>query len=336
MRRIVVIGDVMLDQTTWVRVRGVSPENDAVVVAVEDQVTYNLGGAANVAHNCKTLGNDVVLLGFNTNPVVDTLIAQAGISNCIVRPKSGDTPVKNRFVTRDGHYLLRVDREKTPFSQENAFKYGTCISDKIEELLHTRDVPQPVVCLVDYDKGALDHESIKTLMYWFNAVHESFDFPIIVDPGRYGSWSRYGSPRTVFRANLLQASKFVKQDLTGFKFKGREGYETALHIVRRTLAAEHIDFRYVVLTLGAGGIIAGGKFKEQVHFQEANPVDLPDPCGAGDTVTAAIAVTMAFAEKCGDWHALMAGVSVATKAARIAVVNRGVYAVTRGDMGWRT
>lgn len=333
MRRVLVIGDIMLDKTTKVSVRGVCPENDAVLVGVEDGVTHNLGGAANVAHNCKTLGNDVLLMGFNNDPVVDALIHQAGIANAIVRPATGHTPVKNRIVTRDGHYLLRLDREGSPFGHPQSFVWGSGIAAKLEELLHTRDVQQPVVCLVDYDKGALNSESVRSLMQRFNTVHESFDFPIIVDPGRSGAWDRYGSLRTVFRANLLQASKFTQHDLT--KMRTPEEYHTALHAVRHCLLGSRTEFRYVVLTLGAGGIIAGSQDKMQVLYQPAMPVELPDVCGAGDTVTAALAITMAFAEKCGDWYALTAGVQVAVKAARIAVANRGVYAVTRGDMGWR-
>ena len=61
-RRILVVGDVMMDQFIWGEVSRISPEAPVPVVKVKEE-SYLLGGAANVVNNLLGLGAQVVLAG---------------------------------------------------------------------------------------------------------------------------------------------------------------------------------------------------------------------------------------------------------------------------------
>lgn len=355
-RKIVVAGDVMLDMYTRVKTLGVSKENTAVMVAREESRDFNLGGAANVARCVKALGGDPVLYGFNSDKRVEHLTAQDRICHHFVRPKYGHTPVKNRIVTRDGHYLLRLDEEAPFFGQPDEWwaAGGEHVGRGIEALLFNGiDNPKPVICLVDYDKGFLTEAAAKCIMYHVNAVHESVPFPIIVDPGRHGLWHKFGSRRTIFRANLFQAMQLYHQvraktgggmppypsDVDPGEVHDDRTYETAAYATSQNLIDAKVEFAYVVLTLGPGGLAVVAPPKHGVRNIAIVPAakeKVTDTCGAGDVVTATMAVILASEDDPLSWPAVTASVQTALRAASIAVRMPGVYAVTREDMGWFT
>lgn len=352
LRKIVVVGDVMLDKYTRVKTTGVSKENTAVVVAREESVDFGLGGAANVARCVAALGGRPTLLGFNTDNRVTHLVDDAKLHYLFDRPTRGQTPVKNRIVTRDGHYLLRLDEEGNFFGRPDEWwrAGGGQLGQAFERMIFAgRDVPKPVVCLVDYDKGCLTRAAARLLLHHVNSVHETFPFPVIVDPGRNGAWEKYGSPRTIFRANLYQAMQhFVRcANFTAALLPYEAGfdpgdvhpqqvYETAANAVCNNLSIAGTEYAYVVLTLGPGGLIVADPWAKRLYYKAAPKVPVADPCGAGDAVTAAMAVILADSEDPLSWDAVTASVTAAGNAAAIAVRKPGVYAVTREDMGWCT
>ena len=61
-RRVLVVGDVMLDEFLWGRVARISPEAPVPVVEITSQ-TFHLGGAANVASNVRSLGGQAAVAG---------------------------------------------------------------------------------------------------------------------------------------------------------------------------------------------------------------------------------------------------------------------------------
>lgn len=352
-RKIVVVGDVMLDQRTIVRTTGPSKENTAVMVAKAETVQYNLGGAANVARCVKAIGGDVRLLGFNNNKKVEHLTDFWCLFD---NPPHGMTPVKNRIVTQDGHYMLRLDEESNFFGRGDEWWNGggAELGKAFGELMFPGGSGnQPVVCLADYDKGCLTKAAARALLYHVNAVHESFHFPVIVDPGRHGLWEKFGSSRTIFRANLFQAYQLYQHlrntrggigtppwepglDVTQ-KLK-REEYESILYWTGRNLQAASIPYAYLVLTLGPGGIIGAPCQSEKeayyAYYASGPDREVVDACGAGDVVTATMATMLADAEDPLSLNAITGALRTAQNAAQIAVAKAGVYAVTREDMGW--
>lgn len=350
-RKIVVVGDVMLDKYTRVRTTGVSKENTAVVVAREEAVDYGLGGAANVARGVQALGGRVTLLGFNSDRRVTHLVDAAKLHYLFDHPPSGQTPVKNRIVTRDGHYMLRLDEESGFFGRPPDWwrAGGGHLGDAFKNLVFpaNRNEPKPVVCLVDYDKGCLTTPAAGCFLFHVNQVTEHVTFPVIVDPGRHGFWDKFSSPRTVFRANLYQAVQHyarnshnvgslspVPDDFDPGELHPQQVYEMAAHAVCNNLRRAATQFAFLVLTLGPGGLIVADREADKLFYKPAPQVAVADTCGAGDAVTAAMAVILAGEEFPLTWDAMTAAVQAAGNAAAIAVRKPGVYAVTREDMGW--
>lgn len=349
-RKIVVVGDVMLDQRTIVQTTGPSKENAAVMVAKAETAEYNLGGAANVARCVKALGGDVHLIGFNT----DRRVAHLTDFPCTLdAPPHGHTPVKNRIVATDGHYLLRLDDESRFFGRGDDWWSGggAELGKAFGELMFPGGSGnQPVVCLVDYDKGCLTKAAARALLYHVNAVHETFHFPVIVDPGRHGMWDKFGSSRTIFRANLHQAYQLYQNlrntrggvgtppwepglDVT--TKLTRKQYDDILFWTAHNLWSASIPYHYLVLTLGPGGIIgAPCQNPKATYYTCGADRGIVDVCGAGDVVTATMASVLSRADDPLATVSLTGALMMAQQAAQIAVAKAGVYAVTTEDMRW--
>ena len=114
-RRVLVVGDVMLDHFVRGDVERVSPEAPVLVVNVIEERSM-LGGAANVAANIAALGGRAVLVGVigeDSGAVVltDLVAAMPGVTDALVRVRGHPTTQKTRYLGCDRH-LLRADRER--------------------------------------------------------------------------------------------------------------------------------------------------------------------------------------------------------------------------------
>jgi D-beta-D-heptose 7-phosphate kinase / D-beta-D-heptose 1-phosphate adenosyltransferase len=149
--RILVLGDVMLDQFIYGSVARVSPEAPIPVLDVSHS-KYSAGGAANVARNVASIGAQATLIGVaGADQWAEDLKAQIqsspGIDAHLVIDSERPTTVKTRYVA-DGQQVLRADRElRDSLSEDTALRL-------LGEF--TRALPQTdVVVLSDYAKGVL-------------------------------------------------------------------------------------------------------------------------------------------------------------------------------------
>ena len=140
-RRIAVVGDVMLDRFLIGRVSRMSPEAPVPVV-VFDHEEFRLGGAANVAHNLRTLGASVDLI-----------------------------TTKMRVVTTRNQQVSRID-------YESDHEVGPAIEDAIAAQVESRARSAQVVLVSDYQKGVVTRRSMAHLV----AFGQSNGVPVIVDP----------------------------------------------------------------------------------------------------------------------------------------------------------
>ena len=114
-KRILVIGDVMLDEFVWGRVSRISPEAPVPVVDVIRESSFP-GGAANVARNIREFSSSVLLMGLvGEDQYADQLrriLAESGINlDSIQSDPSYQTIVKTRIIARQ-QQVVRVDRER--------------------------------------------------------------------------------------------------------------------------------------------------------------------------------------------------------------------------------
>lgn len=279
-RRILVIGDAMLDAYVWGDASRLSPEAPVPVVRV-DRETAVPGGAANVAANLAALGAEVELfapVGTDSGGarLAETL-ASLGVRLC---PGSASdkrpTIVKTRVVCRR-QQICRLDREAPPSA------YALT-----EEELRTGVAPAAAradaIVLSDYAKGLLDNASLRAIL-----ALEKRPRLVALDPKPRAGMDYSGvSVMTPNRAEALRLAGV--DDVPGADFPAEE-----------VCAAIHARFSpgSLVVTLGPGGMLLseGGRALERIPTFAREVFDVS---GAGDTVIAALSLALASGSGLAD------------------------------------
>jgi rfaE bifunctional protein kinase chain/domain len=174
-RRVLVVGDVMLDDFLFGDVERISPEAPVPVVRFQRE-EFRLGGAANVAHNVHALGAQPILLGVvgqdeGARRLTDEL-SRIGISaHGLVQDPDRCTTRKLRVVTRRNQQVSRIDYETDgPLN-------GEVERGLVERL--DRELPHAAVVVIsDYLKGAVSKVIAS------HAIEKAADsgIPVVVDP----------------------------------------------------------------------------------------------------------------------------------------------------------
>ncbi|MFQ5906283.1 MAG: bifunctional heptose 7-phosphate kinase/heptose 1-phosphate adenyltransferase, partial [bacterium] len=148
-KRVLVVGDLMLDEYLWGGVSRISPEAPVPIVEVTSE-SIRPGGAANVASNIASLGGKPVLVGVVGRDVPGKrlleLIAGLGLdASSIVETKNRQTTLKSRVIAHS-QQVVRVDRENTQGLDEET-------RQKLLSAVRSRIGGVDGVVLEDYDKG---------------------------------------------------------------------------------------------------------------------------------------------------------------------------------------
>lgn len=278
-KRVMIVGDVMVDSYLWGVVDRISPEAPVPVVDVSNR-EERLGGAANVALNIKALGANPILCSVIGDEVKgDTfmnIIRDEGLpEQGIYRSKLRKTTTKFRIIGNNTQ-LLRVDEEDTfdlHADDENAF-LSLCFKQfEVDNV--------DVLIIQDYNKGILTSRVIKELI----AKARELNIPIVVDPKKK-NFDLYRNV-TLFKPNLKELKEGLKLD-----FK-----ETDEHVLDDTvsLLRERINASIAMITLSEEGIYisSGGERKEEHHLIPAHIRNIADVSGAGDTVVSVASLCLA-------------------------------------------
>jgi rfaE bifunctional protein kinase chain/domain len=299
--RVLVVGDIMLDRYLRGSASRISPEAPVPVVRVTEEWRA-LGGAANVAANVVALGAQCILAGcVGTDAEAHALratLADRGIDGAgLIETPERPTTVKTRVIARH-HQVARYDLEdEEPIDADTA----TRLAARVRELAADADAS----ALEDYDKGVLVRSVIDA------ALEASADAPVIVDPKARGFFDYSGA--TVFKPNLAELEAALRAG-------ARPNDAGWMDETRRRLACDHL-----LLTLGEEGMslmTADGEFIRVPTVARA----VYDVSGAGDTVTAAIAVALAAGATPAEAAVL------ANHAAGIEVGKLGVATVTPEEL----
>jgi rfaE bifunctional protein kinase chain/domain len=303
-KRLMVLGDVMLDENLWGEVRRVSPEAPVPVVELQRQ-TYVPGGAANSAANAVGLGGIALLGGVvgNDEPAarLQQCLGELGVdtTGLIVDP-GRPTTTKARVVAHS-QQVLRIDREvRTP------------ISPAIErQVLAWVDLTIGTVgaCVIsDYAKGVVSPTVARQVI----KLARSAGVPIVVDPKGF-DYARYRGA-TVITPNLAEAEQEARLPVQGPADIGAVG--------RRLLS--ELPGTAILITRGGEGMSLFTQ-DEVVHVPaEAQAVF--DVTGAGDTASATLALALAAGAP------LPLAVRLANRAAGVVVGKVGTKAITLAEL----
>lgn len=270
-QRVLVVGDLMLDEFIWGRVARISPEAPVPVVEVTSQ-TFHLGGAGNVAANLRSLGGDVVLAGVIGADVagerVQESLREAGIVPALaVAGGTRPTTLKTRIVAHH-QQVVRADREvaedvKGPLEEALL----ACLRDHLASCR--------AVLVSDYQKGVVTPR----VMQLVRERARRRRIPVLVDP-KVRHFARYKGV-SVITPNQLEA-----EQATGLRIRD----EKDLVAVGRRLLSE-VRCAAALVTRGEQGLSLFERDKRPIHIPAAAR-EVFDVTGAGDTVIAALALAL--------------------------------------------
>jgi rfaE bifunctional protein kinase chain/domain len=264
-KKVLVIGDVMIDQYLRGSVSRISPEAPVPILMHQD-TSLLPGGAANVALNLAGLGSEVWIasaIGDDEmgKKLIELLNGKHINTELLLASAHRMTTCKTRIMAGNQH-LLRVDQERRDAIQPELLE-GLVRS--IKKLLDT--VPIDIAILQDYNKGVLSGAGIKKFMKLLNEHH----IPIAVDP-KFEHFYEYQGV-ALFKPNLAE----LRAKLPFSVEINRESLKEAATYLRSKL-----DCRYIMITLSDKGIFIDNGSEH--HLLPAEERLIADVCGAGDTV----------------------------------------------------
>ena len=274
-KRVLIIGDIILDEFVYTTSERNSPEYFNVpILNVENKKTY-LGGAANVALNIKKLNAIPYLVGSigndNAAQTIYSLIQQDGISNQYIHDNPRQkTTVKTR-VFKDGNPIFRMDEEENYTANELTNHF---ILKHIPDAINNQK--PHVIILQDYNKGVLNETTITEII----ALAQQHQIPICVDP-KYKNWMLYKNV-DLFKPNKKELK--VMSDELKINFENLETNAVALQ--------QKINFKNLLVTLGSSGNFIFDGDKSKISPLKTHLLT-PDVCGAGDTVIAVASLGLA-------------------------------------------
>jgi D-beta-D-heptose 7-phosphate kinase/D-beta-D-heptose 1-phosphate adenosyltransferase len=291
-RRIVCVGDLMVDRFVYGEVTRVSPEAPIPVLKRARELVM-LGAAGNVARNVAALGGSVALAGLIGGDVegremLRLVGEEPGVEGYLVADPSRPTTLKTRFVS-GGQQLLRVDLEES-----------RPVEGEVEQrLIRTiRDVAKDcgVVMLSDYGKGVVTDAVIAAC----REAAQACGGKVVVD-SKARSFARYGA------VDLIKPNAAELAHATDLSAETDAEVETAL-----ARALELWEAKAILVTRASKGMtlaVRGGTVR---HFP-TQPREVFDVSGAGDTTLAALGLALAAEapiEEAIAFAQLAAGVAV--------------------------
>jgi D-glycero-beta-D-manno-heptose-7-phosphate kinase len=273
-KKVIVLGDVMLDAYIIGKVSRISPEAPVPIVNF-DKNEERLGGAANVALNLSSLGAKAYICSVvgkddEGQKLIELLVKNSISAKGIVKSENRKTTVKTRVIGNN-QQLLRIDSEQiNPISSQEEQELYSRIEDLIESGIDT-------LIFQDYNKGTLSEALIQKVIALCNENNISTS----VDPKKMNFFAYNGV--TLFKPNLKELKEGIDFQ---FSNKDKNEFKQAVEILRTKLKHD-ITF----ITLSEDGVYI--KDNEKEKFVSAHLRNIADVSGAGDTVISLAALCLA-------------------------------------------
>ena len=302
--RIVVLGDIMLDDYLIGPADRISPEAPIPVVACKEQ-NSRPGGAANVAANLVSLGGDVSLVAVIGRDMAGEQLVKAlqdlGIATTHLAVAAGRVTTRKMRVVASGQQIVRVDFEETG-------PLGDTIDRELLSKLEAALAGCQGLVVSDYKKGVCERSVVQRAI----AIARKHSIPVFCDP-KGKDYTKYAGA-SMITPNRREASEALGRDLTT-----SDDLNAGAGELRNQLGLEAC-----LITLGSDGML----LLDETGASEIHSLaqDVADVTGAGDSVIAALALArgcgLTYEESC----------LFANEAAAVAVSRRGGVAVTMDDI----
>lgn len=271
-RKVLVIGDLMLDEFLWGKARRIAPEAPVPVVEIERE-TLHIGGAGNVVANLAALGASPVVIGVCGNDINGERLSkefekiEVKTSSIVIDP-SRPTTVKTRIIAHSQH-VVRADREKkTPVNSEVE-------KQLVDNFLGLLPIVDGVV-VSDYEKGVITLGLLEKIL----PIAAERGIPVCIDP-KLKNFEHY-QPATIVTPNQTEAESAARIAM--------ENEETVAIVGSRL--RNILGGASVLITRGEGGMSLFEKDQDATHVPTIAR-EVYDVTGAGDTVIATLALGLA-------------------------------------------
>ena len=266
--KILIIGDAMLDKYFLGSTERISPEAPVPVLKVESEI-LKPGGAANVASNISSLGQDTTLIaniGIDTNgKILKKLIGAQKINLISKNDKKIKTTTKSRFISQN-QQLIRVDDET---------------NDKINFLMPSNIESQVKKCdaliFSDYKKGA--QNNITKLIKLAN----KFKKPVFIDP----KGDNFDCYKNSF---CITPNRKEFENIVGKCSSNQDIVNKSKKLITK------LNLKSILITLGSEGMILVEKNLKPTKIEATSVNEVFDVTGAGDTVIATLCATYLSSE----------------------------------------
>ena len=305
-QRIMVIGDLMLDEFIWGKVSRISPEAPVPVVHVTSENAYP-GGAANVARNLAEFGISAAICGlagrdFNGQQLVKLLTAARIESQGILMSGSFPTIVKTRIIARH-QQVVRVDREASiHLSSPDLRRLARYLEKGIPEV--------NAVIIEDYGKGFVTQQLVDLVL----RLAQEHKVIVTVDPNPANPLLWLGV--TLIKPNRQEA--FAALSLPSSEAPG------AIEAAGAALLA-HWQVPYLLITLGEEGMLLFHPPNQPYH-SPTRAREVFDVSGAGDTAIAFLTAALAAGISAEE------ATEIANHAAGIVVGKLGTATVAENEL----
>jgi D-beta-D-heptose 7-phosphate kinase/D-beta-D-heptose 1-phosphate adenosyltransferase len=304
-RKVLVLGDVMLDEFVWGDVTRISPEGPVPVVDVRHE-SVHLGGAANVLANLISLGAHGRVVGVVGNDFAgerlrDELLQLNSSGDVgLVVDESRRSTTKTRIVAHS-QLVVRADREsRSPVSSQVARE----IIDQLKEGL----AEAHAFVVSDYDKGVVTPAILSEILpFAYERV------PVLIDP-KLRNFNSY-RPATLVTPNHLEALR-----MSNTEDHSDDGSHDAARIIQQKLGCDA-----VLITRGDRGMMLLEAGRQPVYVKTAAR-EVYDVTGAGDTVIATLAAALA------SGATMIEAATLANHAAGIVVGKVGTATATADEL----
>ena len=264
-KRIIVIGDLLLDQFIWGEVSRISPEAPVPVVWVKNE-GFMPGGACNVASNIAKLGAEVSLVGVvGEDEKADILKKQLKKENIstegIIADKKRPTILKTRVIAHH-QQVVRIDHEDI---NQISTQYLKRIQDYLKKNIRHTDG----IIIEDYGKGLITPSLLRMVV----REAKRYGKIIAVDP-KENHFSYYKGV-SVITPNHHEAAKAVKFPIDSKKALLKAGEKLL----------KELKANVILVTLGENGMMVFEKGKSPKKISTLAQ-EVFDVSGAGDTVVA--------------------------------------------------
>jgi rfaE bifunctional protein kinase chain/domain len=305
-RKIVVLGDVMLDEFVWGDVTRISPEAPVPVVDIRRE-SVHLGGAANVVANVVALGAKACVVGIVGNDSAGERL-RAGLKEAsslqtddyLIIDDGRPSTTKTRIIAHN-QLVVRADRE-----QRGAVNGP--IEGRIIEILKQAIKGADAFVVSDYDKGVVTARILGEILPLAHAR-----IPVLIDP-KIRNFLNY-RPATLITPNHYEALR-----MSDLEADSDDGLHQAARVIREKLSCDA-----VLITRGDRGIMLLEGDNDPVFVGTAAR-EVYDVTGAGDTVIATLAAALA------SGATMLEAANLANHAAGIVVGKLGTATVSGEEL----